>query len=143
MGKGAEERRVRVENTITSNELINFEKQYNFFLKSFIVSFLFGQTSRSTMEAATSLQTSCETIVRTDDKMRDYAKKAFLSFVRGYHSYPTHMRHIFPIKQLHLGHIAKSLALQDSPAVLGTYRPSSNNQPGQKFTAVKNASRDR
>lgn len=44
---------------------------------------------------------------------------AFLSYVRSYASYPIQLRPILPFKELHLGHIAKSLCLRDTPQALG------------------------
>lgn len=76
--------------------------------------------TQTTEEAATALHLKCERFVRTHDKMHEYAKKAFLSFVRAYHTYPSTVKHAFPFKELHLGHVAKSLALQDTPSTLGS-----------------------
>ena len=40
---------------------------------------------------------------------------AYQSFVRAYATYPTNLKHIFHIKNLHLGHVAKSFALREAP----------------------------
>ena len=43
---------------------------------------------------------------------------AYQSFVRAYATYPTNLKHIFHIKNLHLGHVAKSFALREAPKEL-------------------------
>ena len=47
------------------------------------------------------------------------AAKAYLSHLRAYASYPHKMSYCLPFKELHLGHIAKSFALRESPSELG------------------------
>ena len=44
---------------------------------------------------------------------------AYQSFVRAYATYPTALKSIFHMKKLHLGHLAKSFGLQDSPGHIG------------------------
>lgn len=41
---------------------------------------------------------------------------AFVSFVRAYATYPADLKRIFHVKNLHLGHIAKSFALAETPS---------------------------
>ncbi|KAL3872229.1 hypothetical protein ACJMK2_040165 [Sinanodonta woodiana] len=41
---------------------------------------------------------------------------AFQSFVRAYSTYPSSLKSIFHVKNLHLGHLAKSFALRDAPS---------------------------
>jgi len=40
---------------------------------------------------------------------------AFQSFIRAYATYPADLKRIFHIKNLHLGHVAKSFALAETP----------------------------
>jgi ATP-dependent RNA helicase DDX31/DBP7 len=47
------------------------------------------------------------------------AGDAFRSFVGAYATNPQHLRHIFHIKRLHLGHVAHSFALKEQPRRLG------------------------
>lgn len=48
---------------------------------------------------------------------------AYQSFIRAYSSYPSGLKHIFHAKSLHLGHVAKSFALQETPQeISGTIR---------------------
>jgi ATP-dependent RNA helicase DDX31/DBP7 len=43
------------------------------------------------------------------------AHKAFLSHMRAYSTHPSSEKHIFHIRHLHLGHLAKAFALRDAP----------------------------
>ena len=47
-----------------------------------------------------------------------HAQKAFSSFVRAYTTHLSSEKHIFHLKKLHLGHLAKSFCLQEAPAIL-------------------------
>lgn len=40
---------------------------------------------------------------------------ALQSFLQAYATYPAHLKHIFHIRSLHLGHTAKSFGLRDAP----------------------------
>lgn len=44
------------------------------------------------------------------------ARKAFWSTVRAYATHPATEKHIFHVKKLHLGHLAKSFALREAPS---------------------------
>ena len=44
---------------------------------------------------------------------------AYQSFVRSYATYSSDVKHIFHVKSLHLGHVAKSFALNDKPTNIG------------------------
>lgn len=44
---------------------------------------------------------------------------ALQSFIRAYTTYPRSLKHIFHIRLLHLGHVAKSFGLRDAPQNLG------------------------
>ncbi|XP_068227912.1 ATP-dependent DNA helicase DDX31-like [Palaemon carinicauda] len=70
-------------------------------------------------ESATGLQLRVENLLLADKHLHDLAKKAYVSFVRSYASYPKHLREMFNFKALHLGHYAKSMGLRDSPSALG------------------------
>jgi len=43
------------------------------------------------------------------------ARKAYMSSMRAYATHPSNEKHIFHIRHLHLGHLAKSFALRDTP----------------------------
>ncbi|CAL4135053.1 unnamed protein product, partial [Meganyctiphanes norvegica] len=70
-------------------------------------------------EAATRLQLKFENMLLADSHLHQNAKKAYVSFVRSYASYPKEVRELFNFKALHLGHYAKSMGLRDSPQALG------------------------
>ena len=46
------------------------------------------------------------------------ARKAFASHVRAYATHPSDEKHIFHIRHLHLGHLAKSFALREAPGTI-------------------------
>ncbi|KAJ1993437.1 ATP-dependent RNA helicase dbp7 [Dimargaris cristalligena] len=48
------------------------------------------------------------------------AQAAYLSSVRAYATHPSKEKHIFHVKQLHLGHMAKAFALQGRPTAVGS-----------------------
>lgn len=45
------------------------------------------------------------------------ARKAYLSHMRAYATHPSDEKHIFHIRKLHLGHLAKAFALREAPSV--------------------------
>ncbi|XP_070689716.1 ATP-dependent DNA helicase DDX31 [Pempheris klunzingeri] len=75
---------------------------------------------QETRERATVLQTEFENFVHVDAQSVQTAKKALQSFLRAYTTYPAHLKHIFHIRSLHLGHTAKSFGLRDAPQGLNT-----------------------
>ncbi|KAL8575722.1 hypothetical protein ACOMHN_055911 [Nucella lapillus] len=73
---------------------------------------------RTYEEAATFLQDRCEERVLRNMSLKNLAIKGYQSFVRAYATYPSHLKDIFSVKDLHLGHVAKSFALRESPSNL-------------------------
>jgi ATP-dependent RNA helicase DDX31/DBP7 len=57
--------------------------------------------------------------VESCKELKAKAGDAFRSFVGAYATSPQHLRHIFHIKKLHLGHVAHSFALKEQPKRLG------------------------
>ncbi|XP_005749232.1 probable ATP-dependent RNA helicase DDX31 isoform X2 [Pundamilia nyererei] len=103
-------------------------------------------------ERATVLQTEFENFVHADARSLQAAKKALQSFLRAYTTYPAHLKHIFHIRSLHLGHAAKSFGLRDAPQGLtaaagpgasGSHRKNQNQarkqtgSPAKKLTGKK------
>ncbi|XP_044051713.1 probable ATP-dependent RNA helicase DDX31 isoform X2 [Siniperca chuatsi] len=90
-----------------------------------------GALQQETRERATVLQTEFENAVHSDAQSLQAAKKALQSFLRAYTTYPAHLKHIFHIRSLHLGHTAKSFGLRDAPqglsAAAGPAGPGANN----------------
>jgi len=72
-------------------------------------------------EYATELQTCYETALTNDSDLMALAKRAYLSYIRSYATYPKAITEELPFRSLHLGHLAKSFALQESPKALGAY----------------------
>lgn len=64
------------------------------------------------------LQLEAERAVLADKALAEAARAACVSFVRAYATYPAALKKIFHVKGLHLGHIAKSFALRETPATL-------------------------
>ncbi|XP_025904991.1 probable ATP-dependent RNA helicase DDX31 [Nothoprocta perdicaria] len=74
-----------------------------------------GTDPQQVRERATVLQTKFENYVHSSEGTVRWAKKALQSFLCAYTTYPRNLKHIFHIKSLHLGHIAKSFGLRDAP----------------------------
>ncbi|NXC13576.1 DDX31 helicase, partial [Corythaeola cristata] len=74
-----------------------------------------GTNPQEVRERATVLQTKFENYVHSNEGTVRWAKKALQSFVCAYTTYPRNLKHIFHIKSLHLGHVAKSFGLRDAP----------------------------
>ncbi|KAF9178644.1 ATP-dependent RNA helicase dbp7 [Haplosporangium sp. Z 767] len=67
-------------------------------------------------QPATDIQNSFERYnLHTPENMA-IARGAFWAFVKAYATHPSAEKHIFHIKNLHLGHIAKSFALREAPS---------------------------
>ncbi|EMP34657.1 Putative ATP-dependent RNA helicase DDX31 [Chelonia mydas] len=88
-----------------------------------------GMNPQEVRERATVLQTEFENYVHSSEGTVRWAKKALQSFLRSYTTYPKTLKHIFHIKSLHLGHVAKSFGLRDAPQNLSTSVAAS---PGKK-----------
>ncbi|XP_075416695.1 ATP-dependent DNA helicase DDX31 [Tenrec ecaudatus] len=69
-------------------------------------------------ERATVLQTVFEDYVHSSESRASWAKRALQSFIRAYATYPRELKHIFHVRSLHLGHVAKSFGLRDAPTNL-------------------------
>ncbi|XP_064379862.1 probable ATP-dependent RNA helicase DDX31 isoform X3 [Dromaius novaehollandiae] len=74
-----------------------------------------GTNPQEVRERATVLQTKFENYVHSSEGTVRWAKKALQSFLCAYTTYPRNLKHIFHIKSLHLGHVAKSFGLRDAP----------------------------
>ncbi|XP_014664308.1 PREDICTED: probable ATP-dependent RNA helicase DDX31 [Priapulus caudatus] len=74
---------------------------------------------RTPEEAATRLMMVMENYVLLNSEMHDIARKAYASSVRGYATHPSSLKHIFHVRNLHLGHVAKSFGLREAPKAVG------------------------
>ena len=59
-----------------------------------------------------------EHLVLDDPPLAELARKGFVSFIRAYSTHSHETSKIFVMKDLHLGHVAKSFALREAPSVL-------------------------
>jgi len=55
--------------------------------------------------------------------LKDMALAAFQAFVRAYSTHAGESRHVFQVRQLHLGHVARSFALQSAPKAIKHIAP--------------------
>ncbi|KAJ7091183.1 P-loop containing nucleoside triphosphate hydrolase protein [Mycena epipterygia] len=75
----------------------------------------FGGKGSEYEARATDVQLSFERWVLRKKENAGFARKAFLSHMRAYATHPSSEKHIFHVRHLHLGHLAKSFALRDAP----------------------------
>lgn len=54
-----------------------------------------------------------------DKQMQKRARDAFQSYVGAYATHASHLKSIFHVRKLHLGHVAHSFALKAQPTSLG------------------------
>jgi ATP-dependent RNA helicase DDX31/DBP7 len=64
------------------------------------------------------------------------ALNAFLSHVRAYATHPSNEKHLFHIKHLHLGHLAKAFALRDTPASVASVTAKNKTQSKKKQASL-------
>ncbi|KAI8643431.1 P-loop containing nucleoside triphosphate hydrolase protein [Parasitella parasitica] len=88
---------------------------------------------------AQELQNTMENYILSDESRIMLARKAFWSTCRAYATHPAAEKHIFHVKRLHLGHLAKSFALREAPSNIhektkGKKRKEAKNErmPGMK-----------
>ncbi|KAG8509457.1 putative ATP-dependent RNA helicase DDX31 [Galemys pyrenaicus] len=89
---------------------------------------------------ATVLQTVFEDYVHSSEKRLSWAKRALQSFIRAYATYPQGLKHIFHVRLLHLGHVAKSFGLRDAPHNLSAAALKKRKANGRSRPAVGPAS---
>ncbi|KAJ4483246.1 DEAD-domain-containing protein [Lentinula aciculospora] len=75
----------------------------------------FGGKGSDYEERATEVQLSFERWVIRRNENATIARKAFMSHMRAYATHPSDEKHIFHIRHLHLGHLAKAFALRETP----------------------------
>ncbi|CEP14869.1 hypothetical protein [Parasitella parasitica] len=88
---------------------------------------------------AQDLQNTMENYILSNENHIMMARKAFWSTCRAYATHPAAEKHIFHVKRLHLGHLAKSFALREAPSNIhektkGKKRKEAKNErmPGMK-----------
>ncbi|KAI1794090.1 DEAD-domain-containing protein [Ganoderma leucocontextum] len=90
---------------------------------------------------ATEVQLSFERWVLRDKQNAGLARKAFVSHMRAYATHPSDEKHMFHIRHLHLGHLAKAFGLREAPTAL-TSNKGSKTKTRPKL-AANNVSSDR
>ena len=73
----------------------------------------------------------------------EMARKAFASHLRAYATHPSDEKHIFHIRHLHLGHLAKSFALREAPGTISGHGGKSQGTAGGKKKARRLKQRGR
>ncbi|KAJ3340139.1 ATP-dependent RNA helicase dbp7 [Gonapodya sp. JEL0774] len=68
---------------------------------------------------ATDLQMIVERKTLERSEMQSIARAAYTAHLRAYSTHPAVQRSIFHLRKLHLGHVAKSFGLRDTPTVAG------------------------
>ena len=71
--------------------------------------------AKNAEECANSIQFYIEEFVEKTSELQALARKAYLSFLRSYSCYSQEWKRIFHIKNLHIGHVAKSFGLREAP----------------------------
>lgn len=75
----------------------------------------FGGKGTEYESRATDVQLAFERLVLSNERMASLARRAFLSFIRAYATHPASEKDLFHVRFLHLGHLAKSFALRETP----------------------------
>lgn len=70
-------------------------------------------------QASFDLQRRLMVAVAADPHMRSLAEDAFRSFIRSYATHSGEIKRVFHIRSLHLGHVAFSFGLKESPGMIG------------------------
>lgn len=108
-----------VNNKISVSEMKMEEILSNLLLEDFLIIKRGKRDDRADPQAvrerATVLQTKFEDYVHGSAETSLSAKKALQSYIRSYATYPKDLKHIFHVRSLHLGHVAKSFGLRDAP----------------------------
>ncbi|ORZ25660.1 P-loop containing nucleoside triphosphate hydrolase protein [Absidia repens] len=94
----------------------------------------FGKLQHVYEAKAQEYQNQLEKYVLSEEERVMLARKAFWSSVRAYATHAASEKHVFHVKKLHLGHLAKSFALREAP---------SHFQDPNKLKKKKDAKQDR
>eukprot|EP01064_Diplonema_japonicum_P016235 TRINITY_DN24232_c0_g1_i1.p1 TRINITY_DN24232_c0_g1~~TRINITY_DN24232_c0_g1_i1.p1 ORF type:complete len:746 (+),score=258.72 TRINITY_DN24232_c0_g1_i1:46-2283(+) len=70
------------------------------------------------LEAAARMHSYCERAATNDYELRRLAAVAYQAYLRAYSTYPKDVMHIFNVKNMHLGHVARSFAIMKNPTNL-------------------------
>ncbi|KAH8992564.1 DEAD-domain-containing protein [Lactarius hatsudake] len=81
----------------------------------------FGGQGKEYEDRATEVQLAFERWCLQRKENAEMARKAFASHLRAYATHPSDEKHIFHIRHLHLGHLAKSFALREAPSTVSAH----------------------
>ncbi|XP_046842206.1 probable ATP-dependent RNA helicase ddx31 [Xenia sp. Carnegie-2017] len=79
---------------------------------------LYPAETGSIQNMITEVQMKFEEFVVDNTSTKQKAVTAFRSFIGAYNTFPSSLKHIFHPRNLHLGHLAKSFALRETPSEL-------------------------
>lgn len=65
----------------------------------------------------------------TPRQSAELARRAFASHVRAYATHPADEKHIFHVRHLHLGHLAKAFALREAPSNIKGVSAATHSKP--------------
>ncbi|KAG8930483.1 ATP-dependent RNA helicase dbp7 [Tulasnella sp. 417] len=101
----------------------------------------FGGSSKGDAgQRATDIQLAFERWVLREKSHSALAQKGFQSHMRAYATHPSDEKHIFHVRNLHIGHLAKAFALRDAPGnIKGA--PSQASTSASKQTAAPQTER--
>ena len=81
-------------------------------MKKYFFKLVFAKNAE---ECANSMQFYIEEYIEKSSELQGLARKAYISFLRSYSCYSGDVKKIFHLKNLHLGHVAKSFGLREAP----------------------------
>lgn len=84
---------------------------------------------------ATTYQLNLEKWLLEDSRALEIATDGFISHVRAYATHLSSERDIFNVKQIHLGHLAKSFGLRETPKKLATNSSTAGDESKKKESA--------
>ncbi|TRM69309.1 P-loop containing nucleoside triphosphate hydrolase protein [Schizophyllum amplum] len=104
----------------------------------------FGGKGVEPQERATEVQLAFERWVVRNHEHAGLARKAYLSHMRAYATHPSSEKHIFHIRHLHLGHLAKAFALREAPTAVNSKKGSHQSGPksNKSSTGVNGKTRE-
>jgi ATP-dependent RNA helicase DDX31/DBP7 len=113
---------VKYVNVLAEHKISLNELQLDAILKTLLMYHLThkGERAWAVEDCAAFLQARFERRVHDTVELRTLARKAFQSFIRSYATYPADLKYIFHVKNLHLGHVAKSFALGETPSKISS-----------------------
>ncbi|EIW82865.1 DEAD-domain-containing protein [Coniophora puteana RWD-64-598 SS2] len=78
----------------------------------------FGGKGVEYEQRATEVQLSFERWVLRNKENAGLARRAFLAHMRAYATHPSDEKHMFHVRHLHIGHLAKAFALREAPTAI-------------------------